>query len=65
MASIYPRWTEDELQTDITRLGQLIAQARRRSGYSPRCAVAYLTQVLHDRRDSLAVLRVDKRGRSG
>ena len=63
MASIYPRWTEAELQTDIARLGKLIAQTRRRGGHSPRCAVAYLTQVLRDRRDSLAGLQVVKRNR--
>ncbi len=63
MTIIYSRWTEDELHADIQRLGKLIAETRRRSGHSPRCAVAYLTQVLRDRRDSLAVLRVGKRNR--
>jgi|GEM_PF-6429962 len=63
MAISYSRWTEAELQADIQRLGKLIAQSRQRTGNRARCAVAYLTQVLRDRRDTLATLRVSQRNR--
>ncbi len=59
MAITYSRWTEDELLADINRLGQLITQTRQRTGHKSKCAVAYLTQVLRDRRDTLATMRVD------
>lgn len=63
MAITYSRWTENELLEDIQRLGNLITEARQRTGNRSRCAVAYLTQVLRDRRDSLATIRVGKRNR--
>ncbi len=61
MAIIYSRWTEDELQADIERLGKQIAETRQRTGQGSRCAIAYLTQVLRDRRESLASLLGEKR----
>ena len=60
MVTIFSRWSEDELNADIARLGKQIAATRQRTGHSSRCAVAYLTQVLRDRRNSLATLRVTK-----
>jgi len=61
MATTYSRWTEDELQADIQRLGKLIIESRQGAGHRSHCAVAYLTQLLRDRRDTLATLRLTKR----
>ena len=50
-------WTEDELALEIARLDNMIAEASKADDERSRCAVAYLRQVLRDRRDSLTVLR--------
>ncbi len=60
MNTVFASRSEAELQADIDRLGHQIDANRKRSGHSASCAVAYLTQVLRDRRDSLASLRVTK-----
>ena len=50
-------WTEDELRREIARLDDLIVEAEKGSDERSRCAVAYLRQMLRDRRDTLAVIR--------
>ena len=50
-------WTEDELRSEISRLGDLIEKAARCDDERSRCAASYLRQVLRDRCDSLTVLR--------
>ena len=53
----YDSWTEDELRHEIARLYGLIDAASGSNDERSMCAVAYLRQVLRDRRDSLSVLR--------
>ena len=60
MVTVFASLSEAELQADIVRLGHQIDANRKRTGHSASCAVAYLTQVLRDRRNSLASLRVSK-----
>ena len=60
MVTVFASPSEAELQADIVRLAGQIDANRKRTGHSASCAVAYLTQVLRDRRDSLATLRVSK-----
>lgn len=57
MMSPSVRWTEDELRREIERLCERISQASRSATATSQAAVAYLNQVLKDRRDDLAVLR--------
>ena len=53
----FDSWTEDELRNEIARLDDLIDRTASARDERSRCAVAYLRQVLRDRRDSLTVLR--------
>ena len=57
MQYVFDRWTETELTSEITRLGELIDKASTNSDERSKCAVSYLQQVLRDRRDALSVLR--------
>jgi len=58
---IRERWTEDELRAEIKRIDELIEQTAESRDERSRCAVSYLTQLLRDRHDSLADLRVRRR----
>jgi hypothetical protein len=52
------RWTEDELRAEIHRIGGLLERTARQPGERSRCAASYLVQLLRDREDALATLRV-------
>lgn len=57
MATITPRWTEDELRKEIQRLRERISKASQSANSSARAAVSYLNQLLRDRRAELATMR--------
>ena len=57
LATINPRWTEDELRKEIERLRERISQISQSANASARAAVSYLNQMLRDRRAELASLR--------
>ncbi len=57
----YPRWTEDELTAEIYRIGGLLRRATAQRDERSRCAASYLGQLLREREDTLATLRVRRR----
>ena len=57
MATIHPRWTEEELRQEIERLRERITEVSQSENISARAAVSYLNQMLRDRRAELATMR--------
>ena len=57
----YRGWTEDELELEIKRIGALLHRASTRQDERARCAASYLGQLLRDREETLATLRVRQR----
>ena len=51
------RRTEEDLQREIQRLCDRIAQVAESARSTSQSAISYLNQVLRDRRDELAILR--------
>ena len=56
------RWTEQELVSEIERLGDRIDSTALCSDEHSRYVVSYLQQVLNVRRDALTVLQKRRQG---
>ena len=64
MIATLPRWTEEELLSDIERIDARLETTTCRDDERSRCAKSYLQQLLRDRKSALAVLRCDGGGRN-
>ena len=51
------RLAENELESEIHRIGGLLARASAQEDARSRCAASYLRQLLRDREDRLATVR--------
>ena len=58
------RRTEADLTAEIRRIGSLLARTADKRDERSRCAASYLNQLLRDREDTLATLRVRQREES-
>lgn len=54
----YIRWTEDRLKEEIDKLGDQIAQVAQNQDRRSRHAVSYMRQLLKDKQDRLALLKL-------
>jgi len=54
----YARWTEDRLSQEIDRLGSRIAEISKLSDRRSRHAVSYMRQLLKEKKDKLALLKL-------
>jgi len=55
------RRTEADLTAEIHRIGGLLARATGRRDERARCVASFLNQLLRDREDTLATVRVRQR----
>jgi len=54
----YIRWTEDRLRQEIDKLGDQITHVAQNQDRKSRHAVSYMRQLLKDKQDRLALLRL-------
>ena len=54
----YVRWTEDRLTDEIDKLGMRIAEIAKLEDRRSRHAVSYMRQLLKDKQDRLARLKL-------
>jgi len=54
----YIRWTEDRLRQEIDKLGDRITFVAQNQDRRSRHAVSYMRQLLKDKQDRLALLRI-------
>ena len=54
----YIRWTENRLREEIENLGDKITRVAKQEDRRSRHAVSYMRQLLKDKQDRLALLRL-------